>query len=136
VSAAADSKGLVQPAPPGPPPPDGVRAQVRLAVGVAQVAYGVLRLRRSKVGWYHLALGGRQVVQSRLDAGGLFSPAADTAVDGLHVATMLAVALVRSGHRRSALLGAANAAAWAALDLSFRRGLPAVPPDVLNRTRA
>jgi len=96
---------------------------------VGQLAYGVLRLRRSKAGWYHLALGGRQVVQSRLDAAGLFSPVADSAVDSLHVATMLGVALLRPNHRRTALLGAAHAAVWAALDLAFTRGMPAVPPE-------
>jgi hypothetical protein len=119
VSASPDAERVVDPAPPGPPPPDGVRAQLRLAVGVAQLTYGLLRLRGSGSGWYHLALGGRQVVQSRLDAAGLFSPTADTAVDGIHVATMLGVALVRPAHRRTALLGAAHAALWAALDRGF-----------------
>jgi len=122
VSAPSDAQRVLEPAPPGPPPPDRVRAQLRLAVGVGQLTYGVLRLRSSRSGWYHLALGGRQVVQSRLDAAGLFSPAADSAVDGLHVATMLGVALLRPSHRRTALLGAAHAAGWAALDLAFRRG--------------
>jgi hypothetical protein len=124
VSAAPKVERVVEPAPPGPPPPDAARAQLRLAVGVAQLTYGVLRLRRSREGWYHLMLGGRQVVQARLDAAGLFSPAADTAVDGLHVATMLGVALVRPSRRHTALLGAAHAATWAALDLAFRRGNP------------
>jgi hypothetical protein len=123
VSAPSDTQRVLT-TPPGPPPPDGVRAQLRLAVGVGQVAYGLLRLRSSRVGWYHLVLGGRQVVQSRLDAAGLFSPSADTAVDGLHVATMLGVALLRPGHRRSALLGAAHAATWAALDVAFTRDDP------------
>ena len=124
MSASAHAERDLESAPPGPPPPDGVRAQLRLAVGVAQLTYGVLQLRRSRSAWYHLALGGRQLVQARLDGAGLFSPAADTAVDGLHVATMLGVALVRPDHRRSALLGAAHAAMWAALDLAFRRGEP------------
>jgi hypothetical protein len=124
VSAPAHAERVFESAPPCPPPPDTVRAQLRLAVGVAQLTYGVLRLRRSKSAWYHLMLGGRQVVQARLDAAGLFSPAADTAVDALHVATMLGVALVRPDHRRSGLLGAAHAATWAALDLAFRRGDP------------
>jgi hypothetical protein len=105
-------------------------------VGVGQIAYGLLRLRRSKVGWYHLALGGRQLVQSRLDAAGLFSPVADTAVDSIHVATMLGLALVRPGHRRTAMLGAAHAAAWAGADLAFTRGVPAIPPEVLARISA
>ncbi len=135
MSAPSDAQRLVESAPPAPPPPDAVRAQLRLAVGVGQVAYGVLRLRRSKVGWYHLVLGGRQVVQSRLDAAGTFCPAADTAVDGIHVATMLGVALLRPGHRRTSLLGAAHAAAWAALDLAFMRGVPSLPPEVLRRIR-
>jgi hypothetical protein len=99
---------------------------------VAQLTYGVLQLRRSRSAWYHLALGGRQVVQARLGEAGLFSPAADTAVDTLHVATMLGVALVRSDHRRSGLLGAAHAATWAALDLAFRRG----DPEPVRPTRA
>jgi hypothetical protein len=124
VSAPPDPEGALESAPPGPPPPDAVRAQLRLAIGVAQLTYGVLQLRRSRSSWYHLALGGRQVVQARLDAAGLFSPAADTAVDSLHVATMLGVALVRPSHRRTALLGAAHAAMWAALDLAFRSGEP------------
>jgi len=132
VSAPPHAERVVQPAPPGPPPPDSARAQLRLAVGVAQLTYGVLRLRRSKCGWYYVALGGRQVVQSRLDAAGLFSPAADTAVDSLHVATMLGVALVRPSYRRIALLGAAHAAVWAALDLASRRG----EAEWVKRTRA
>jgi hypothetical protein len=127
MSAPARADRALEPAPPGPPPPDGVRAQLRLAVGVAQLTYGLLRLRHSRSAWYHVALGGRQVVQARLDGAGLFSPAADTAVDGLHVATMLGVALVRPCHRRSGLLGAAHAAAWAALDRAFRRGGPGRP---------
>jgi hypothetical protein len=132
----ADAEGGTELVPPQPPPPDAVRVQVRTAVGAAQVAYGVLRLRRSRAGWYHVVLGGRQLVQARLDAAGRFSPLADTAVDGLHVATMLGVALVRPRHRRSALLGVAHAAAWAALDAAFtRRTLPAVPPGALTRTR-
>ena len=105
-------------------------------MGVGQLVYGVLRIRRSKAGWYHLVLGGRQVVQSRLDAAGLFSPVADTAVDSLHVATMLGVALLRPRHRRTALRGAAVAAAWSALDLTFTRGGPAVPSEVPARTRS
>jgi hypothetical protein len=132
VSAPPQAERVLDPAPPGPPPPDAVRAQLRLAVGVAQLTYGVLCLRRSRSGWYHLALGGRQVVQSRLDAAGVFSPAADTAFDGLHVATMLGVALARPSHRHSALLGAAHAAAWAALDLVTRCG----EPEGFTRTRA
>jgi hypothetical protein len=132
VSALPRTERVLEPAPPGPPPPDAVRAQLRLAVGVAQLTYGVLQLRRARTGWYHLALGGRQVVQSRLDAAGLFSPAADTAVDGLHVATMLGVALVRPSYRHSALLGATHAALWAALDFASRRG----EPERLRRTRA
>lgn len=131
MSALPRTERVLEPAPPGPPPPDVVRAQLRLAVGVAQLTYGVLQLRRARSSWYHLALGGRQVAQSRLDAAGLFSPAADTAVDGLHVATMLGFALVRRSYRRSALLGAAHAAAWAALDLASRRG----EREWLSRTR-
>jgi hypothetical protein len=136
VSAPSAAERAVEPAPPGPPPPDAVRAQLRLAVGVGQLAYGVLRLRRSKAGWYHLVLGGRQVVQSRFDAAGLLSPVADSAIDSLHVATMLAVALLRPSRRRTALLGAAHAAAWAGLDLAFTRGVPAIPPEVLAKIHA
>jgi S-formylglutathione hydrolase FrmB len=133
VSTAAASEN---PAVPEPPSPDRAQAQVRAAVGAGQVAYGVLRLRRSGSGWYHIALGARQLVQARLDAAGAFSPAADAAVDGLHVATMLALALLRRGHRRSAMLGAANAAAWALLDAALsRRHAPEVPPGAVKRTR-
>jgi hypothetical protein len=125
------------PAAPVPPAPDRARAQVRAAVGAGQLAYGILRLRRSRSGWYHIALGARQLVQARFDAAGAFSPAADAAVDGLHVATMLGLALLRRGHRRSALLGAANAAGWALLDAALtRRDAPPVPPGALKRTRA
>jgi hypothetical protein len=48
---------------------------------------------------------------------------------------MLGVALLRPGHRRTSLLGAAHAAAWAALDLAFMRGVPSLPPEVLRRIR-
>jgi hypothetical protein len=116
---------------PEPPAPDRARAQVRAAIGAGQVAYGLLRLCRSRSGWYHVALGVRQLVQARLDAAGAFSPAADAAVDGLHVATMLGLALLRRGHRRSALLGAAHAAAWALLDAALAR---ADPPEILPGT--
>jgi S-formylglutathione hydrolase FrmB len=134
VSATATT---VQPAVPVPPARDRGRAQVRAAVGAAQVAYGVLRLRRTRSGWYHVVLGARQLVQARLDAAGAFSPAADAAVDGLHVATMLSLALFRRGHRRSALLGAAHAAAWTLLDAAIsRQDAPDVPPGAISRTRA
>jgi hypothetical protein len=122
---------------PVPPAPDRARAQVRAAVGAGQVAYGLLRLRRSRSGWYHVVLGARQLLQARLDAAGAFSPAADAAVDGLHIATMLGLALLRRGHRRSALLGAAHATAWALLDAALtRRDSPEVPPGAVRRTRA
>jgi hypothetical protein len=120
---------------PVPPAPDRARAQVRTAVGVGQLVYGVLRLQRTGSGWYHVALGARQLVQARLDAAGAFSPAADAAVDGLHVATMLGLALLRRGNRRSALLGAAHAAGWALLDAALaRRRAPDVPPGAIKRT--
>lgn len=124
------------PAAPAPPPPDRARAQVRAAVGAGQVAYGVLRLRKAPSGWYHILLGGRQLVQARLDAAGAFSPAADAAVDGLHVATMLGLALLRRTHRRSALLGAGHAAAWALFEAVLSRGdPPAVPAATVHRSR-
>jgi hypothetical protein len=126
-----------RPAVPVPPAPDRAHAQVRAAVGAGQLAYGLLRLRRSRPGWCHVALGARQLVQARLDADGAFSPAADAAVDALHVATMLGLALVRRGHRRSALLGAAHAATWALLDAALTRGdAPDVPATAVRRTRA
>ena len=113
-----------------PPTPDAARARLRAAVGIGQLGYGVLRLRRTGTGWYHVALGTRQVVQAKLDAAGAFSPAADAAVDGLHVATMLGLAAVRRHHRREALLGAANALGWALLDRAVARA------DDVRRTRA
>lgn len=104
-----------------PPAPDATRARLRAAVGAGQLGYGVLRLRRTGSGWYHVLLGARQVVQGRLDGAGAFSPAADAAVDGMHVATMLGVALVRRRRRREALLGAAHAFAWALVDRALAR---------------
>ena len=145
MSAATRGDRLLESAAPAPPPPDVVRDQLRLAVGVGQMAYGVLRLRRSRVGWYHVVLGGRQVVQARLDGAGLFSPAADTAVDGIHVATMLGVALARRRPAPQALLGAAHAArgrpstvgslpgpAGASADATGRR----LTPAAVRRTHA
>jgi hypothetical protein len=104
-----------------PPEPDAARARLRAAAGLGQLGYGVLRLHRTGAGWYHVALGARQVVQAKLDAAGAFSPAADAAVDGIHVATMLGLAAVRRNRRREALLGAANALGWALLDRALAR---------------
>lgn len=101
-----------------------------------QVTYGLLQLRRRAAGWYHVVLGARQLVQARLDASGALSPGADAAVDGLHVASMLVLAAVRRSHRRTALLGAAHAAAWALLDAALtRQAGPPVPPGAVKRTR-
>jgi hypothetical protein len=125
-----------------PPSSDAAAARLRALVGAAQVGYGILKLRRSGTGWYHVFLGGRQIVQGRLGEAGAFSPAADAAVDGLHAASMLALAAFRSGHRRTALLGAANAAGWAVLDGVLTRPVPSPgtvpggPAGPLRRTRA
>jgi hypothetical protein len=126
-----------------PPPPDAATARLRSVAGAGQLGYGVLRLRRTGSGWYHVFLGTRQLVQGRLGEAGAFSPAADAAVDGLHVASMLALAALRPGHRRTALLGAANAAGWAVLDavLSRRPAMrpgtaPGGPAGPVRRTRA
>jgi hypothetical protein len=126
-----------------PPSPDASAARLRALVGAGQVGYGVLKLRRTGSGWYHVFLGARQVVQGRLSEAGAFSPAADAAVDGLHAASMLALAALRSGRRRTALLGAAHAVGWAVLDAVLTRppaaqggttqGGPAGP---IRRTRA
>jgi hypothetical protein len=113
-----------------PPTPDAARARLRAAAGLGQLGYGVLRLRRTGTGWYHVALGTRQVVQAKLDAAGAFSPSADAAVDGIHVATMLGLAAVRRHRRREALLGAANALGWALLDRAVARA------DDVRRTGA
>ena len=113
-----------------PPTPDAARARLRAAVGIGQLGYGVLRLRRTGTGWYHVALGTRQVVQAKLDAAGAFSPAADAAVDGLHVATMLGwppCAGTIAARRCSAR---ANALGWALLDRAVARA------DDVRRTRA
>jgi hypothetical protein len=125
-----------------PPSPDAAAARLRALVGAGQVGYGILKLRRTRTGWYHVLLGARQIVQGRLGEAGAFSPAADAAVDGLHAASMLALAAARSGHRRSALLGAANAACWAVLDgavtgpVSSPSTAPGGPAGPLRRTRA
>jgi hypothetical protein len=102
------------------------RTTLRAAVGAGQLVYGVVRLRRQGTGWYHVVLGLRQLGQARLDAVGASSPAADAAVDGIHVATMLAVALVAPAHRAGALRGAGHALAWTLLDAALRRR-PAEP---------
>lgn len=125
-----------------PPSPDAAASRLRALVGAGQVGYGILKLRRTGTGWYHVFLGARQIVQGRLGEAGAFSPAADAAVDGLHAASMLALAAVRSGHRRTALLGAANAASWAVLDGVLTRPVPSSgavpggPAGPLRRTRA
>jgi hypothetical protein len=125
-----------------PPSADAAGARLRELVGAAEIGYGILKLRRTGSGWYHLFLGGRQVVQGRLGEAGAFSPAADAAVDGLHAASMLVLAAFRPGHRRTALLGAANAAGWALLDVLSRRPPassgtpPGGPAGPLRRTRA
>jgi hypothetical protein len=108
---------------------DDPRWRARGAVGIGQLAYGVRQLRRRGRGWYHIVLGARQVLQAGADRRGLMPPASDAAVDGLHVATMLAVALVRRGHRRSALEGVLHALAWTALDTVLaRRGTGSQAP--------
>ena len=123
-----------------PPTPDAARARLRAAAGVGQLGYGVLRLRRTGHGWYHVLLGARQVVQGKLDAAGAFSPSADAAVDSIHVASMLVLAAVRPRRRREALLGAANAVGWAVLDAALARKPPPAPgngaADGVRRTRA
>jgi hypothetical protein len=125
-----------------PPSADAAAARLRALVGAGEVGYGLLKLRRTGGGWYHVLLGARQVVQGRLGEAGAFSPAADAAVDGLHAASMLVLAAFRSGHRRTALLGAANAAGWALLDAVLSRPAPGVgtapggPAGPLRRTRA
>jgi hypothetical protein len=128
-----------------PPAPDGGRGRLRALAGVGQLGYGVVKLRRTGSGWYHVALGARQVVQARLDARGAFSPAADAAIDGIHVASMLGMAAVRPSRRRKALLGAANAAGWALLDAALthtprpgkrRAAGPLGPCGRVRRTRA
>ena len=123
------------------PPSDAAAARLRALVGAGEVGYGFLKLRRTGSGWYHVLLGARQVVQGRLGEAGAFSPAADAAVDGLHAASMLVLAAFRSGHRRTALLGAANAAGWALLDAVLSRPAPGSgtapggPAGPLRRTR-
>ncbi|HYY09916.1 MAG TPA: hypothetical protein VE781_03205 [Kineosporiaceae bacterium] len=123
-----------------PPTPDGARAQVRGAVGAGQLVYGVLRLRRTGQGWYHVILGARQVVQARLDTDGRLSPGADAAIDGIHVASLLGLAVVRRTRRREALLGAAHGLAWALVDTVLRRRPPDPPGGAaqpgVRRTRA
>jgi hypothetical protein len=104
-----------------PPAPDITRTRLRAAGGIGQLAYGVLRLRRTGHGWYHVALGARQLVQAKLDGAGAFSPTADAAVDSLHAASMVLVALVRRRRRREAALGAAHALAWALADAALDR---------------
>ena len=125
-----------------PPSADASTARLRALVGAGQVGYGILKLRRTGSGWYHVFLGARQVVQARLGEAGAFSPAADAAVDGLHAASMLVVAAFRPGHRRTALLGAVNAAGWALLDGVLSRPptgsatAPGGPAGPVRRTRA
>ena len=121
-----------------PPTPDASRARLRAAAGAGQVGYGALKLRRTGRGWYHVALGVRQLVQARLGAAGAFSPSADAAVDGIHVASMLGLAVIRPRRRRHALLAAANGLAWAALDAALRRRPPEPPGSspAVRRTRA
>ena len=65
-------------------------------------------------------LGGRYVVQS---SAGLLEqrpwvPEVDAAVDGVHALTMVGLAVVSARHRRVALVSAAAAVVFAALDLS------------------
>ncbi len=120
-----------------PPTPDAARARLRIAAGAGQRVYGAVRVRRTGRGWYHVVLGGRLLAQGRLNAAGLFSPAADAAVDGIHVASLLGLAVVRPRRRRQALLGAANGLAWAAMDAALRRRPPApVGAPGFRRTRA
>jgi hypothetical protein len=126
-----------------PPSADAAAARLRALVGAGEIGYGILKLRRTGSGWYHLFLGARQVAQGRLGEAGAFSPTADAAVDGLHSASMLLLAAVRSGHRRTALLGAANAAGWAVLDVVLRSRpaprsgtAPGGPAGPVRRTRA
>jgi hypothetical protein len=126
-----------------PPAPDAAAARLRALVGAGEIGYGILKLRRTGSGWYHLFLGARQIAQGRLDEEGAFSSTADAAVDGLHSASMLLLAAVRPRHRRTALLGAANAAGWAVLDVLLSRrpaarsgSAPGGPAGPLRRTRA
>jgi hypothetical protein len=126
-----------------PPSPDAAAARLRALVGAGEIGYGILKLRRTGSGWYHLFLGARQVGQGWLGEAGAFSPTADAAVDGLHAASMLVVAVFHAGHRRTALLGAANAAGWAVLDVVLSRNpaprsgaAPGGPAGPLRRTRA
>ncbi len=118
-----------------PPTPDAARARLRATAGICQIGYGLIKLRRTGAGWYHVVLGGRQLVQARLNSAGAFSPAADAAVDGIHIVSMLALAAVRPSRRRHALLGAANGLAWALADAALRRGTP-VAEGTVTRTRA
>lgn len=101
------------------------RWRLRAATGAAQLLYAAQRLRRRGDGWYHVALGSRQVAQAWLNRSGALPPAADRAIDGLHVATMAAVALVRPRRRQAALLGTAHAATWFLLDHAIARRAPA-----------
>jgi hypothetical protein len=126
-----------------PPSAECATAWLRVLVGAGEAGYGVLKLRRTGSGWYHVFLGARQVAQAKLGEAGAFSPAADAAVDGLHAASMLVLAAVRPSHRRSALLGAANAVGWAVLDAVLTRRpsassgtAPGGPAGPLRRTRA
>jgi len=127
-----------------PPSADAAAARLRALVGAGEIGYGFLKLRRTGNGWYHVLLGARQIGQGRLGEAGHFSPAADAAVDGLHAASMLVLAAFRSGHRRTALLGAANAACWAVLDVVLTTrpptdgsgASPGGPAGPLRRTRA
>jgi hypothetical protein len=119
-----------------PPVPDDARARLRATAGVGQLGYGVLKLRRTGGGWYHVVLGARQLVQARLGASGAFSPAADAAVDGIHVVSLLALAAVRPYRRREALLGAANGLAWALLDAALRRRTPPAADEAGTVARA
>jgi hypothetical protein len=118
-----------------PPAPDDARARLRAAAGLGQLGYGAVKLRRTGRGWYHVVLGTRQLVQARLGAKGAFSPAADAAVDGIHVVSLLALAAVRPHRRRQALLGAANGLVWALADAALRREGPGGAAGV-TRTRA
>lgn len=73
--------------------------------------------------WFVRALGVREVAQGGLTAvaPGTGVVAAGIAVDGLHAASLLALAAVDASRRRPALLDALAATCWALLGLVVRR---------------
>jgi hypothetical protein len=70
-------------------------------------------------------LGARLVLQAAADLVlGARTSGVDIAVDALHAASMVPVAVLWPDHRRSAVVSATAAAATAALDLGTRRPTP------------